>query len=83
MCITRQDVKSKPDFEATAKVIERFILEVDYSYVDDLNQYEKLKTNIASFSIGKMLNHTLLNMCVEKEKEKSVKNTSTLDLSMS
>ena len=43
MCITGQDIKNKPDFEATAKVIERFILEVDYSYVDELNQYEKLK----------------------------------------
>ena len=43
MCITGQDVKSEPDFEAAAKVIARFILEIDYSYVDELNQYEELK----------------------------------------
>ena len=43
MCITGNNAKKEPDIEAAERAIARFILEIDYSYVDELNQYEELK----------------------------------------
>ena len=43
MCLSGYDGKKEPNIETANKVIARFILEVDYSYVDELNQYEELK----------------------------------------
>jgi TPR repeat protein len=43
MCLTGTKGKRKPDIEVAMRVIAKFHMEVDCSYVDELNRYKELK----------------------------------------